>query len=248
MTERGWRELNPFPFVRQVHYTALYGSDAAGPGDSLVAQIWQLLQHYDTLALYVLLAIEESGIPIPVPGDIVMSFFGYRAALGITPWYSALLAGVAATQTGSCILYHIGRKGGRPLLRRYGQYLHLDERRQARIERWLARYGGFAVFFGRLVPGMRCGSSFVAGTFRVRYPSFFLGTLASAIVWWSVFLYLGSRLGSWVAPVVQEHPHTLLVFLGFLAITSLVPLYVRIRMNQEKAVARSVEARSNGSD
>jgi membrane protein DedA with SNARE-associated domain len=210
----------------------------------LVAQIWQLLQHYDTLALYVLLAIEESGIPIPVPGDIVMSFFGYRAHLGLTPWYGALLAGVAATLTGSCILYHIGRRGGRPLLRRYGRYLHLDDARQNRIEGWLAKYGGFAVFFGRLIPGMRCGSSFVAGTFRVRYPSFFLGTLASAAVWWSVFLYLGSRLGSWVAPMVQEHPHTLLVFLGFLVVTSLVPVYVRFRMAQEKPVDHPFEASS----
>jgi membrane protein DedA with SNARE-associated domain len=214
----------------------------------LVAQIWLLLQHYDTLALYVLLAIEESGIPIPIPGDFVMSFFGYRAQLGLTPWYMALVAGVAATQTGSCILYHVGRKGGRPLLQRYGRYLHLDEARQDRIEGWLARYGGFAVFFGRLVPGMRCGSSFVAGTFGVRYTSFFLGTLASATVWWSIFLYLGSRLGSWVAPVVQEHPHTLLVFLGFLALTSLLPIYVRYRIGQEKAVARSIDPYSNEGD
>lgn len=211
----------------------------------MVAQIWLLLQHYDTLALYVLLSIEESGIPIPVPGDIVMSFFGYRAQLGLTSWYAALLAGVAATQTGSCILYHIGRKGGRPLLRRYGRYLHLNEQRQTRIEGWLAKYGGFAVFFGRLVPGMRCGSSFVAGTFRVRYSSFFLGTLASATVWWSLFLYLGSRLGSWVAPVVQEHPHTVLVFLGFLVITSLLPVYVRYQMGREQAIAPSMEKCSN---
>lgn len=201
----------------------------------MIAQIWQLLQHYDTLALYVLLAIEESGIPIPIPGDLVMSYFGYRAHLGLTSWSAALLAGVAATQTGSCILYHIGRKGGRPLLQRYGRYLHLNEPKQVRIEGWLAKYGGFAVFLGRLVPGMRCGSSFVAGTFGVRYPAFFLGTLASATVWWSIFLYLGSRLGSWVAPVVEQHPHTLLVFLGFLVLTSLVPLYVRIQMGRDKA-------------
>lgn len=201
----------------------------------MVAQIWLLLQHYDTVALYGLLAIEESGIPIPIPGDIVMSYFGYRAHLGLTSWSLALLAGVAATMTGSCLLYHIGRRGGRPLLRRYGRYLHLDEPKQVRIEGWLAKYGGFAVFLGRLVPGMRCGSSFVAGTFGVRYPAFFLGTLASAAVWWSLFLYLGSQLGSWVAPVVQKHPHTLLVFLGFMAITSLLPAYVRFQMGREKA-------------
>lgn len=200
-------------------------------------QIWLLLHHYDKLALLALLSIEESGIPIPVPGDLVMMYFGYRVHRGFDLWYQVLLCGVLATLIGSCILYQIGRRGGRPLLKRYGRYLHLNESRQERIESWLARYGGLAVFVGRLIPGMRCGSSFVAGTFGVPYPVFLIGTLASATVWWSLFIYLGAQIGPRVAPYVEDHPHTLLIFLGFLVLTSLLPLYVRFRMAKEHAQA-----------
>ena len=201
----------------------------------MIAQIWLLLQQYDAIALYALLTVEETGVPIPIPGDLLMSFFGYRAHLGLTSWSAALLAGVAATQTGSCVLYHVGRKGGRPLLQRYGRYLHMTAQRQERIERGLSQYGGLAVFVGRLIPGMRCGSSFVAGVFGVRYLAFFVGTLASAIVWWSTFLYLGSRLGSWVVPAIEKHPYTLLVFAGFLALSSILPLYVRRQIQRESS-------------
>ncbi len=203
----------------------------------MVEHIWYLLHHYDKLALFGLLTVEEAGIPIPVPGDVVMMYAGYRVHRGLMLWYQALLCGVLATIIGSCILYHVGKKGGRPLLRKYGRYLHLSESRLGRLESWLARYGGLAVFVGRLIPGFRCGSSFVAGTFGVPYPTFLLATAASATVWWGVFLYLGSQLGRWVAPVVEERPFTFLIFVGIVLLTALVPAYVRFRMGRKRAAS-----------
>src|SRR4029077_13115778 len=141
-------------------------------------------------------------IPVPVPGDLVMMYAGHRITRGDMIWWQALLIGVAATIIGSCILYNMGRRGGRPLLRRYGRYLHLTESRQFWIEGWLRRFGGFAVFAGRLIPGMRCGSSFVAGTFGVPYPWFLLGTTASGFVWWGLFFYVGARHPRVVGPLV----------------------------------------------
>src|ERR1700681_385599 len=93
----------------------------------LIEHIWFLLHHYDKAALFGLLTVEESGIPIPVPGDLVMLYAGYRVHRGLMLWYEALLCGVLATIIGSCILYHVGKRGGRPLLRKYGRHLHLPE-------------------------------------------------------------------------------------------------------------------------
>jgi membrane protein DedA with SNARE-associated domain len=201
----------------------------------VVEQIWNLLHHHDLAALLGLLTVEESGVPVPVPGDVVMMYAGYRVHLGLLIWYQALLCGVVATLLGSCILYNIGRRGGRPLLKKYGRFLHLNEARQQQIERWLGHYGGLAVFAGRLIPGMRCSSSFVAGTFGVRFPTFVIATAASAAVWWSIFLYLGSQLGRRFAPVIENHPYSVFILVGFVAMMSLVPLYVRHRMAREES-------------
>ena len=203
----------------------------------MVQQIWFFLHHYDKLALFGLLTLEESGIPVPVPGDIVMMYAGHRVAVGEMIWWQALLCGVAATIIGSCVLYNFGRRGGRPLLLRYGRYLHLTEARQSWIEGWLKQFGGFAVFAGRLIPGMRCGSSFVAGTFGVPYLPFLAGTAASAFVWWGLFLYLGAKLGRLVAPVFESHPYTVFLFIGLLAMSSIVPFYIRYRMGLERSGA-----------
>lgn len=200
----------------------------------MVEQIWYLLHHYGKIALFLLLTIEESGVPVPVPGDLVMLYYGYRVHLGDLIWYQVLLIGVVATLIGSCILYHVGKHGGRPLLRRYGRYVHLTESRQSWIERWLARHGGLAVFVGRLIPGMRCESSFMAGTFGVPYPTFVVATAASATVWWGTFIFLGSHFGTAVAPILEDHPSLPFVLVGLIILGSLVSLYVRIRTSQEK--------------
>ncbi len=194
------------------------------------------------VALFGLLTIEESGIPVPVPGDMVMAYAGHRVSRGEMIWWEALLCGVLATIVGSCILYNIGRRGGHPLLHRYGRYLHLTESRQARVEGWLRRFGGLAVFAGRLIPGMRCGSSFVAGTFGVPYPTFLIGTVASALVWWGLFLYLGATFGRLVVPAFEQNPHTLVIFIGLLALSAIVPVYVHFRVGQERATAEIVLA------
>jgi membrane protein DedA with SNARE-associated domain len=204
----------------------------------MVEQIWFLLHHYDKAALFGLLTLEESGIPIPVPGDMLMMYAGFRVHRGLMLWYEALLCGIIATIVGSFILYHLGRRGGRPLLLKYGPYLHLTVERQARIERWLGQHGGLAVFAGRLIPGMRCGSSFVAGTFCVPYPTFVIATAASATVWWSIFLYLGSQLARWVGPLFDSHPYTIYFFLGLIVLSALVPLYAHIRMRRDAGRAR----------
>lgn len=201
--------------------------------------IWQFIVHHNALTLYALLSVEESGIPIPVPGDLVMMFAGYRVHAGFLQWYQALGAGVLATLTGSFILYHIGRQGGRPLLHRYGPYLHLTPSRQERIEHWLTRYGASAVFIGRLIPGMRCGSSFLAGTFEVAYPSFFVATAASAAVWWGAWIFIGSRVGRWVMPVLRERPFALAGFVVMVVFCSGLATYVHFRIAREKQQAQA---------
>ena len=61
--------------------------------------------------------------------------------------------------------YWLGRRGGRPLLERYGRRLLISPRTLRRADRFFARYGQGAVFLGRFVTGLR----FLAGPWR-EYP------------------------------------------------------------------------------
>jgi membrane protein DedA with SNARE-associated domain len=209
---------------------------------SLAEHIWFLLHHHSLAAVFGLLTVEESGIPVPVPGDMVMMYLGYQVHRGLLIWWEALLSGVLATLVGSFILYQVGRRGGRPLLRKYGRYLHLDETRLKTVEGWLNRHGSVAVFGGRLIPGMRCASSFAAGTFGVPYPNFFVGTLGSAVVWWGLFLFLGNRLARWIGPAIESNRFAPFMFVGVILFSVLLPLYIRHRMSRERLESASAPA------
>jgi membrane protein DedA with SNARE-associated domain len=104
---------------------------------SLSAILSALLAFYSAnqaLGLFVFLLVEEAGAPIWfLPGDALLIAAG--ATPGNTPATVALilLAATAGVFVGSTILYAVVRRGGRPVLNRYGRFLHLNDARVATI-------------------------------------------------------------------------------------------------------------------
>ena len=140
---------------------------------------WSLrfLDEHAQLALFVWLFLEEAGLPMPLPGDLIVLGAGTRLAHGRMDWAVALALVSIATVTGSSILYWLSRRGGRPLLVRFGRYLHLDADRLARSEAFLERRGFLAVVIGRLTPGLRVATTVAAGALGVPYRQFLPASL-----------------------------------------------------------------------
>jgi len=78
--------------------------------------------------------------------------------------------------------FWVGREGGYRLLRRYGRYIHVEERRLKLGQYLFLKHGGKVVFFGRFVAVLRAWAAFLAGTNRMRWPRFLLFNAAGAIV------------------------------------------------------------------
>jgi len=125
------------------------------------------LDQHGLLAAFVLILIEEAGVPIPVPGDILMLLLGVRARQGLVPVWQAILVPEAATVLGAMLLYMVSARAGHGLVHRYGRFLHLSPTRLERAERCLRRHGPIAVVAGRLVPGLRIATALVCGVLAV---------------------------------------------------------------------------------
>lgn len=76
---------------------------------------------------------------------------------------AALAAATADSVVGALILYELARRGGRPLILRYGGLLRVDAESLDRSERRFERYGTAIVLGGRLAPGLRNIVSVPAG-------------------------------------------------------------------------------------
>ena len=158
------------------------------------SDLLHLLATYGYWAVLVFVAIESIGIPFP--GETMLLIAAIYA--GTTHRLSIPLVIVAAASgalLGDNIGFWIGREGGYRLLRRYGRYIRLDERKLKLGQYLFRKHGGKVVFFGRFVALLRALAAFLAGTNRMSWPRFLLFNALGGIVWATLYGLGGYLLG-----------------------------------------------------
>jgi membrane protein DedA with SNARE-associated domain len=176
------------------------------------------LDRHGLLAAFVFLLIEEAGVPVPVPGDVLMLILGVHAREGRVQLWEAIAVTELGTIIGSTFLYFAARIAGRGLVYRYGRFIRLTPERLDQAERWLKQHGSRAVFLGRLVPGLRIVTAVACGVFEVPFRVFFPAMSIGALLYILVYTLLGYFLGPPVLAVLEK------VHIPFGLLGSLVPL------------------------
>src|SRR5918911_3286671 len=176
------------------------------------------LNRHGLLAAFVFLLIEEAGVPVPVPGDVLMLILGIHAREGTVSLWQAVGATWLGTMIGSTALYYGSRLAGRGLVYRYGRFIRLTPERLDSAEQWLNRHGSRAVFLGRLVPGLRIVTAVACGVFDVPFRAFFPAMSLGALLYILVYTLLGYFLGPPVLSFMEK------VHIPFGLLGSLVPL------------------------
>src|SRR5437870_3864713 len=73
--------------------------------------ILTLLERHAVLTVFVLVLLEESGLPLPVPSDVAVLLAGSQIGQGRVNPIPAYLAAELAAVVGGSILYTIARRG-----------------------------------------------------------------------------------------------------------------------------------------
>ena len=133
---------------------------------------------------------------IPVPSEIILPFAGYLVTQGSFTLPGVVIAGVIGDNIGSAIGYEIGRRGGRPLMERYGRYVLIDTHHIDQAERFFARFGHWAVMVGRCTPLVRAFVALPAGAARMSRLKFHIFTTLGATAWCTALALLGRSLGA----------------------------------------------------
>ncbi len=162
-----------------------------------------LLDRHTDLAIFLILFLEELGVPMPIPADVVVLYAGFRLSQHRLNPLIAIALMVIAVNLGATTLYSLVLRGGRPLVDRFGRFLHLDAARLEKAEGWLQRRGMVGIAIGRAIPGVRLATVIACGLFKIPYrkfaPAQFVGTLTYLVI----FLLLGYFVG----PQAAERIH-----------------------------------------
>lgn len=160
-------------------------------------QLSHLIVTYGYWAVLLIVAVESMGVPAPGEATLLAAsiYAGATHHLAV-----ALVIGAAAAGAivGDNFGYLLGRTGGLRLLRRYGGYVRLDERR-LRLGRYLfQRHGGKVVFFGRFIAVLRAWAAFLAGAHVMPWRRFLVFNATGGVVWATVMGLAGYAFGSTV--------------------------------------------------
>jgi membrane protein DedA with SNARE-associated domain len=188
----------------------------------------RLLHQYSYAGGFGFLYIEESGIPLPVPGDIFVMYVGAHVPRNLVSWLAAWVGLIAAVVLGATNLFFISRRFGRRLAEgRFSHVVHLSPQRLQRAEKWFERYGVLAIIFGRHIPGFRVPITLAAGVFRVPYPVFAASVAVSTAIWAGIFLILGINFGGRVEAFIRLHRETYWLFLAAILVVVSLSLIQR---------------------
>lgn len=194
--------------------------EAVGHAGHMVAR---LLPRFGPPASFIGLYLEESGVPLPVPGDVMVLFLGHQFSSQTWKLAVAWLGLIATTVAGSTNLYLISRRWGRPLVETwFGPMLDLTPERLARVEGWFGRWGPLAIIFGRHIFGFRVPVTVAAGLFGVPYRIFVISVAISTAPWAAAWIWAGATFGGRLGRFVHFHWWSYLVFpAGFLLLVGL---------------------------
>jgi membrane protein DedA with SNARE-associated domain len=162
-----------------------------------------LLEKHSLIAILIAVLLEELGIPMPIPTDLLIVFAGVHVAGSTQAFVLWFLLLNIASVVGASGLYLIVRRGGQPLIERYGRYVHLGPRQVERAERLLGRGGWWSIAIGRAIPGLRYLTVIACGLFKVPFLRFVTAHMVGSSIYIGVFLALGAIFG----PKVAEYLH-----------------------------------------
>jgi membrane protein DedA with SNARE-associated domain len=173
----------------------------------------------------------------PVPSELVLPLAGFAASQGTMSLLMALFWTTAGSVVGALVTYWLGARLGRDRVR--GLIVRVPLMKESdfdRTERWFARHGTKAVFFGRMVPVFRSLISLPAGVERMPVWQFVSLTALGSAIWNSGFVLAGYLLGAnW--HVVDSYAGILqYVVLAGIAVAIVVFVVKRLRERKKAGV------------
>jgi membrane protein DedA with SNARE-associated domain len=146
--------------------------------------------------LAALLLIKEAGVPIPVPGDLLVIGAGVALAGDPPLAVTALLVILAVGYVGGSVQFILARRVLRgPLLAILARVGVSQDRIDALAAR-LRRSGARGVALARMTPGVRIGAIVAAGLAAVPFAAFLAGLVAGNGIFVAGHFALGYLLGA----------------------------------------------------
>ncbi|MBD8907063.1 DedA family protein [Methylorubrum zatmanii] len=199
--------------------------------------ISDLIAHYGYLAIFVVVALESAGVPMP--GEtILISSAVYAGSTGQLNIALIVAAAAAAAILGDNVGYWVGRRWGMPLLLRYGHLIALDHGRLKLGQYLFREHGGKIVFFGRFTAMLRAYAAVLAGVNKLDARRFMLFNGLGGLAWAGIMGFGAYACGRQIEHIVGPVGLALLAFVIFGGLA----LWLFMKRHEERLLVKAEAA------
>lgn len=178
----------------------------------------------------------------PIPSEVILPLAGYLARQGDMNLALVFFTSTLGAYLGALLLYWLGARLGLERSIRWLSKVPLMEREDfEKAAKWFERHGKPAIFFGRLIPGVRSLISLPAGAEKMNLLSFSIFTLCGSGLWNGLLLGFGALLGTQYKIIEQYSRY--LNYAVYAAVAALV-VWVIARAVRRRKTARATSSLS----
>ena len=173
------------------------------------------------LALVGLLFVKEAGVPIPIPGDLLVLGAGVAAAADGAVAPVELGAILAAGFAGGSLQFILVRGALRGRLLALLALVGVPRDRLDRLAEWLRRRGARGVAIARATPGLRIGAIGASGIAALPFPAFLAGLVVGNTVFVGGHFVLGFIIGAPALDLVRAAGGAAAATVAFVALAAI---------------------------
>lgn len=201
--------------------------------------ILHIIEQFGYFGVFFLILIEN--VFPPIPSEVILLFSGFFSSYTSLSVFYMILSSTLGSFLGAIILYYIGKIFNKERLKkivngRLGKILFLKENDIDKADEWFDNKGNKSVFFCRFVPIVRSLISIPAGMSEMPMGKFIIYTICGSMIWNTVLICLGYRLGSnweYVLTILDKYQMVVIVILVIIFGYVIIKFYRKKRKSKK---------------
>lgn len=201
--------------------------------------ILHIIEQFGYFGVFFLILIEN--VFPPIPSEVILLFSGFFSTYTNLSVLYMIVASTLGSFLGAIILYYIGKIFNKERLKkivngRLGKILFLKENDIDKADEWFDNKGNKSVFFCGFVPIVRSLISIPAGMSEMPMGKFIIYTICGSMIWNTVLICLGYRLGSnweYVLTILDKYQIIVIVILVIIFGYVIIKFYRKKRKSKK---------------
>lgn len=201
--------------------------------------ILHIIEQFGYFGVFFLILIEN--VFPPIPSEVILLISGFFSTYTNLSVLYMIVASTLGSFLGAIILYYIGKIFNKERLKkivngRLGKILFLKENDIDKADEWFDNKGNKSVFFCRFVPIVRSLISIPAGMSEMPMGKFIIYTICGSMIWNTVLICLGYRLGSnweYVLTILDKYQMVVIVILVIIFGYVIIKFYRKKRKSKK---------------